>query len=307
MNAMDEHDVVIIGGGAAGVSCALECFDIKLDTVVFEAGAHAGGQLAEIPHSVRNVAAWHFASGAPLLHALEESAAILGERLRRSQTVMKVDVAQRWVEVDGNRVQARALVLATGTRRQELPGAVEGGFGGDVTYQIESRREHFAGRDVVVIGGGDSASLDALELARAGSLVHLVHRGASLTARDDVVDQVVHEPRIRDLAGWELESLGGRDRLEEVVLGRPDGRRLRIEAGGLVVKIARAPRTELVRGQIDLDGRGAVVVDRELRTSQAGAVAAGDVVADAYPRIATALGQGVLAARTVLRDLQGRR
>src|SRR5262249_27329644 len=167
----------------------LECFDIQLDTVVFEADDRAGGQLAEIPHSVRNVAAGRFADGPALRAALEESAAILGPRLRQSEPVTRVDLAQRWVEAGGVRVHARALVLATGTRRQELSAAPDGAFGGDVTYQLESRPEQFVGRDVVVIGGGDSATLDALELARAGSGVKLVHRSATLTARDDIVEQ----------------------------------------------------------------------------------------------------------------------
>jgi thioredoxin reductase (NADPH) len=302
----DDHDVIVVGGGAAGVSCALECFDIKLDIVLFESAPQPGGQLAEIPHAIRNVAAWRYGAGAPLLREFDVSAAILGERIRRSQPVTRVDLAERWVEAAGTRVSARCLVLATGTRRQELPGAPEGAFGGDVTYLVESRPGHFTGRAVVVIGGGDSATLDALELAREGCAVTLVHRGSALSARDDIVQQIRDEPRVHDLGGWELDSLHGGDRLEEVGLRSPAGERMRVPAGGLVVKIARVPRTELFRDQVELDARGAIVVDPELRTSRPGVMAAGDVVAHAYPRVATALGQGVLAARSVLRHVQGR-
>jgi thioredoxin reductase (NADPH) len=99
----------------------------------------------------------------------------------------------------------------------------------------------------------------------------------------------------------------GGDHLEEVVLRRAGGERRRLPARGLVIKIARRPRTQLFEGQLDLDHAGAIVVDEQLRTSRPGVMAAGDVVADAYPRVATALGQGVLAARTALRHLQGRR
>jgi thioredoxin reductase (NADPH) len=308
MPAENEHDVVIVGGGAAGVSCALECVDIQLDTMLFEADGRAGGQLVEIPHSVRNLAAGRFENGPALRDALEEAAALLGARLRRARAVTRVDLGERWVEVDGTRVHARALVIATGTSRQQLPAATDGAFGGAVTYQIESaRREQFVGRDVVVIGGGDSATLDALELARTGSTVKLVHRSDALSARDDIVEQLRREPRIQDLAGWELESMHGREQLDEVVLRSVDGQRLRLAAQGLVVKIARAPRTQLFRDQLELDRAGAIVVDHEMRTSRDGVVAAGDVVAGAYARVATALGQGSLAARSVLRYLQGRR
>ena len=151
-------------------------------------------------------------------------------------------------------------------------------------------------------------ALDALELARAGSSVTLVHRSQALTARHDIVEQVRREPRIDELPGWELASLEGGDRLEAVTLVRhADGERRRVEAGGLVVKVARVPRTDLFRGQIELDRAGAIVVDGDLQTSCAGVFAAGDVVSGAYARIAAAMGQGSLAARSVLRHLQGRR
>ena len=304
VRASEEHDVVIVGAGVAGLSCALECFDIRLDTVVLEADARIGGQVAEIPHSVRNLAAGRFANGAELQRALEDSAAILGARLRLAQGVVEVNLGERSVELGDARLQGRTLVLATGTRHQHLPAAPDGAFGGDVTYQLESRPGHFAGRTVAVIGGGDSGTLDALELARGGSSVKLVHRSEELSARRDIVRAVRAEPGIEDLPGWELESVSGGERLEEVVVRRADGQRRRLAVGGLVVKIARVPRTELFRGQLDLDHAGAIIVDRELYTSCPGVVAAGDVVAGAYARIGTAIGHGMLAARSALRYLQ---
>jgi thioredoxin reductase (NADPH) len=302
----EQYDVVIIGAGTAGVSCALECFDIQLDTVVFEGEAHPGGQLDEIPHSVRNLAVGPLGDGPGVRDSLEKATTILGERVRLLHPVARVDLAERWIEVDTTRVRGRALVIATGTSLQYLPAAEDGAFGGDITYSLEARPGRFEGRDVVVIGGGDSGTLDALELARGGSKVWLVHRSAALSARRDIVEQVRRESRIDELAGWELASVEGDERLEAVTLTRGgDGEQRRLEAGGLVVKIARTPRTELVRGQIELDRAGAIVVDQNLQTSRTGVFAAGDVVSGAYPRVAAAMGQGSLAARSVLRHLQG--
>lgn len=303
----EQHDVVIVGAGIAGVSCALECFDIQLDTVVFESDDRPGGQLVEIPHSVRNIAIGSSRDGPALRDSLEQSAAILGDRLRRSHPVTRVHLGERWIEVGAARIRGRALVIATGTFHQQLPAAEDGAFGGDVTYLLEARPGRFVGQNVVVIGGGDSGSLDALELAREGSRVWLVHRSEALSARHDVVEQVRCQPRIEELPGWELDSLEGAERLEAVtVVRRADGERRRLEAGGLVVKIARVPRTDLFRGQLELDRGGAIVVDREMHTSCDGVFAAGDVVADSYARIASAAGQGSLAARSVLRHLQRR-
>jgi thioredoxin reductase len=302
----EQRDVVIVGAGVAGISCGLECFDIQLDTLVFETDERAGGQLVEITHPLHNVATGSFPDGSTLRDSFEESAAILGDRLRLSHRVTRADLGERWIEVDGTRIRGRALVVATGTRAQQLPAAEEGAYGGDVTYHLEARPGQFVGRDVVVIGGGDSGTLDALELAAAGSRVTLVHRAKALTARDDVVERVHDEPRIEELPGWELDALDGSDRLEGVTLvRRADGQRRRVAAGGLVVKIARVPSTDLLRDQVDMDRAGAIVVDREMRTSRDGVFAAGDVVAGAYARVAAALGQGSLAARSVLRYLHG--
>jgi thioredoxin reductase (NADPH) len=307
MTDEESHDVVIVGGGAAGVNCALECFDIQLDTVLVEASATLGGQVSEILHSVRNVAAGRFADGRALQQALLESAEILGDRVRLSHPVTTADVDARAVEVDGVRLSGRALVVATGTRKQYLEAAPDGAFGGDVTYQLEPVLPSFAGRDVAVIGGGDSGTLDALELARRGSSVKLIHRSPNLSARPDILRQIHDQPRIEDLAGWQLEAAQGAEQLEGIVLVRPStGERRELAVQRLVVKIARTPNTQLFGGQLDLDRSGAVVVDRELRTSVAGVFAVGDVVAGAYPRVAAALGQGSLAARSVLHYLEGR-
>jgi thioredoxin reductase (NADPH) len=302
--AEEHHQVVIIGGGMAGVSCALECYDIQLDAILLETEAEVGGQITEIPFHVRNVAAGVYDNELPLPLALERSAAILGDRARRSWPVEQIDLGDRWVESTGRRLVADAIVIATGAGLRRLPAAADGDFGGDVTYELGSDLDRFAGRPVVVIGGGDNSTLDALALAQNESPVTLVHRAERLASRPDIAGQLRDDPRITELGGWELDEVHGNDRLEEVMLVRPaTGERRSVKAGGLVVKIGKAPRTELVRGQLETDRSGAIVVDETLATSRLGVFAAGDVVAGAYWRIATAIGQGSLAARSVLRHL----
>jgi thioredoxin reductase (NADPH) len=307
MTGEEHHDVVVVGGGVAGVNCALECFDIQLDTILVEASAALGGQLSEILHSVRNVAAGRFAGGRALQQALLESSEILGNRVRLAHPVTNVDLEARAIDVDGGRLSGQALVVATGTSKQYLEAAPDGAFGGDITYQLEPVLPGFAGHDAAVIGGGDSATLDALALAHTGSSVKLIHRSPDLSARQDITRQIHDHPGIEDLPGWELEAAHGAERLESIVLVQPStGERRELAVQRLVVKIARAPNTALFAGQLDIDRSGAVVVDRELRTSRAGVFAVGDVVSGAYPRVAAALGQGSLAARSVLHYLEGR-
>ncbi|HEX6393508.1 MAG TPA: NAD(P)/FAD-dependent oxidoreductase [Acidimicrobiales bacterium] len=301
-----QHDLVIIGGGTAGVSAALECHDIQLDVVLLEARPVLGGQLVEIDHPVRNVATGRYANGPQLQAGLQASAEDLADRVMTDHAVTAANVAEGWVEAGGRRVRGRALLIASGSAPEHLPVAVEGAFGGDVTYHVENDPDHFAGRPVVVIGGGDSATLDALFLASKGSSVILAHRAESLSARHDIAAGVRAEKRIEDLPGWEVDSVSGGERLEEVVLmNHATGARRTVPAGGLVVKISRRPCTEPFRGQVDLDRRGFVRTDGELRSSRRGVFAAGDVVSGSYWRVSNALGHGSLVSRTILRYLQG--
>ena len=299
------YDLVVIGGGPAGVNAALECSDINLEVVLLEAKAALGGQLTEISHPVRNVATGWYAGGAALQEQLEGVAKLLGDRVRLEHPVSAAGLADGWVEAAGQRFRAKAVLIASGTAPERLPVAPDGAFGGDVTYQIESDPDRFNGRPVVVVGGGDSASLDALALAPAASSVILAHRSDRLTARHDIVARLRAEQKVEDLPGWEVESLRGDDRLEEVTLLHPaTGERRTMKAGGLVVKISRDPYTQPFRGQLELDHRGFVVTDRELRTSAPGVFAAGDVVSGAYWRVSSALGQGSLVSRAILGFLQ---
>jgi thioredoxin reductase (NADPH) len=307
MGTEQQHDVVVVGGGPAGVSAALECVNNQLDTVLLEAGPALGGQLVEIPFDVRNLATGWYADGRVLQSGLQRSAEFLADRVLLRHPVSSASLAERWVDVDGLRFRGSAIVIVSGSRRQQLPAAADGSFCGDVTYQLETRPDGFRGRPVIVVGGGDSATLDALELAATASTVMLVHPSEALTARRDIVARVCAEPRIVDLAGWEVETVRGGEHLEEVTLVRPSrGDRRTVAAAGLVVKISRVPCTEPYRSQVELDRRGFVVADSELRTSCEGVFAAGDVVAGAYWRVAFALGQGMLAARSVLRYLEAR-
>ena len=298
------HDVAVIGAGAAGVSAAIECYDIKLDVVLLESANGVGGQIDQIPHAVRNVAPAPDGNEA-LVDALARHASTLGDRLQLDRTVTRVDLADGIIETGTHRYRARSVLVATGSRRRELDNAPDGSFGGDVTYLVEPHRARFAGLPMAVFGGGDSALLDALELAETGSPVTLVHRSPRFTARSDVVERVRSEGRITEMAGWTLDTIVGSDRVKGIDILEPkSGEHRRLEVAGVVLKLGRTPCTDLVRGQVELGTHGGIAVNGDLRTSDPRTFAAGDVIDGAYERIATAIGQGSLAARSILNFLE---
>lgn len=298
------HDVVVIGAGAAGVSAAIECFDIQLDVLVLEATSKVGGQIDQIPHTVRNVATALEGNDA-LVDALARHASIVGDRLKFDQTVTRLDLAAGLVDAGTHRYRTRCVLVATGSRRRELENAPDGSFGGDVTYLVEPHLARFAGLPMAVFGGGDSAALDALALAATGSPVTLVHRSPLLTARRDLVERVRAESRITEMAGWNLDKLVGSDRLAGIdVSDFSTGEHQRLDVRGVVLKLGRSQRVDLVRDQLNLGVRGGIAVDADLRTSDPRTFAAGDVVEGAYERITTAAGQGSLAARSIVTYLK---
>jgi thioredoxin reductase (NADPH) len=298
------HDVIVIGAGVAGVSTAIECSDIQLDVLLLENADRVGGQIEEVPHTMRNVVT-SAEGNDKLLAALAEHASTLGDRLRLGEPVRSLDLSTGTVETGDRSYRAKSVLIATGSRRRELGIAPDGSFGGDVTYLIEPQLQRFAGRPMVVVGGGDSAALDALALADAGSPVTLVHRSPQLSSRHDIVARLRASNRITDLAGWDVDELVGGDQLRTVKVSNPTtGERREIEAGGIDLKLGREKRVELVKGQVELGTHGGITVDAALRTSSPKTFAAGDVTEGAYERVATATGEGSLAAHSILSYLQ---
>ncbi|MDM7914183.1 MAG: NAD(P)/FAD-dependent oxidoreductase [Candidatus Eisenbacteria bacterium] len=191
--------------------------------------------------------------------------------------------------------------------------------------EILPDRERFAGLSVAVVGGGDSACLDALELAPIAREVHLISRSPALRARTDIQRAVLAEPKIERWSGWEIRALAGTDPLESMTIAEaasriggavtdPTGTRDSAGAAGasllreiavdaIVVKIGFAPNTEAFRDKIACNEAGEVLADRGGRTNVPGVFAIGDVVAGSVWRVAAAVGSGVTVVPAIQQHL----
>jgi thioredoxin reductase (NADPH) len=297
-------ELVIVGAGPCGVSAALWAKSLGLESLLLERGARAGGQLLNVHFVPTNVAAAATLVGTSLAARLGEQLAEMGIDVRYQADVAAIEDGPTLRLSDGTRVEAQAVLIASGVRRRHLgvPGERElEGLG--VTYSATQDRAALAGEDVAVVGGGDAAFENALLLSAAGCRVTLVVR-ATPRARPDFRDRVAADPRIEVLEHTRVITIEGEGQVEQVVVMGDRGR-FPLPVGGVVVKVGVLPNSEWCAGAIDRDAEGYVKVDESFTTSRTRVWAAGDVTRPPLFGIAVAAGQGALAVAAIRAALLG--
>ncbi|HEX8560464.1 MAG TPA: FAD-dependent oxidoreductase [Pyrinomonadaceae bacterium] len=296
------HDVIIIGAGPAGLSAALWCDELGLDTLVIERAAEVGGQLLRVYNPVENYLGARARDGRELRDLFAAQAEGREFDLWTEAEIESVDLKAKRVRLrSGEELQSIALVIATGVRRRRLGVPGEEEFAGRGVLESGTlERDTVAGEDVLVVGGGDAAAENALLLAEVCPTVTLVHRGRSLGARAEFAERVRGDHRITVFAETTLRAILGRERVEAVELLRAGALKpLRMAVRGVLVRVGVEPNTELFAGQLHTDERGYVVVTGEQETSAAMVFAVGDVSNPLAPTISGAAGAGATAAKVI--------
>jgi thioredoxin reductase len=294
------RELVVVGAGPAGVSAALWARSRNLDVLVLELGSGPGGQLHQIHFEPREIAGWLTGGGHALASAYARQLAEAGVLVRYGAEAQSLGVRDGLVLhlTNGERVSARAVLVATGTRRRLLgvPGEREFEDRG-VSHSATRDRDALAGRDTVVVGGGDAAVENALMLAELGGRITLLARGA-LRARAEFRDRLSREPRIRVIEHTRVLEITGGDRVERVRVSGPEGEQA-LACEAVVVKVGVVPNTEWCRESLAHDAEGYLLVDARLATSVPGVWAAGDVVRPLLPAVPVATGHGALAVAAI--------
>ena len=300
------RELVVVGAGPAGVSAALWARSRNLDVLVLEIGSGPGGQLHQIHFEPREIAGWLSGGGHALASAYARQLAETGVPVRygaAAQALGLLDGPALHL-TSGERVRARAVLVATGARRRLLgvPGEREFEDRG-VSYSATRDRDGLAGRDAVVVGGGDAAAENALLLAALGGHITLLARDA-LRARVEFRSRLAREPLIRVVEHTRVLEIAGGDRVQQLRVHGPGGEQV-IACDAVVVKVGVVPNTEWCRESLAHDDEGYLRVDSRLATSAPGVWAAGDVVRPLLPSVPVATGHGALAVaaiRAALRD-----
>jgi thioredoxin reductase (NADPH) len=201
----------------------------------------------------------------------------------------------------GERLTSRAIIIATGVRRRKLNVPGEEVFEGNGVIESGSNeKEKARDKKVVIAGGGDAALENALILAEFASEVWVVHRRSQLSARPEFIDHANQHPRIKFRFETIVNSISGGERVEEVQLTNTETGSVETIATDIVLaRIGVEPNTEFLKGSINLDSKGYVLINSNCETSADGIYAVGDAANPVSPTIITAAGMGAAAAKAV--------
>jgi thioredoxin reductase (NADPH) len=304
------HDVLIIGAGPAGLSAALWCDELGLDTLVLEENEQVGGQLLSIYGPVEDYPGVRANNGREFLERFSESVGEADFDLWTNVEIESVDLKAKRVTLrSGEALPSIAIIIATGVRRRQLgiPGEKE--FVGHGIIESANRdRNEVAGKDVCVIGGGDAAAENALLLVDVCPTVTLVHRGKTLRARPTFTQQLQGQHCITVFPESVVTRILGGEKVEAVEILRKDALQpFQMAVQGVVIRIGVVPNSELFREQLQLDNQGYALVTSQHETNVANVFAIGDVSNPLAPTISGASGAGATAAKVIASRLSGSR
>lgn len=293
------HDIIIIGAGPAGLTAAIYARRASKSVLILEKSSF-GGQMTFSPR-IENYPGFVSVSGTELADALVEQALSQGAEVELeevSSIVLNPD-GTKTVKTDCGEHGARAVIIATGAKHRLLGAKGETDYiGNGISFCAVCDGAFHAGRNIAVIGGGNSALQEALLLADLCSSVTVIQNLESFTGESRLVEQLNAKPNVKAIFGTTVsEFYGENGELKGLVAKRvSDGSESRLDFDGVFVAIGLAPDTELAEGVAERDKFGYIVSDEKCLTATDGIFVAGDCRTKGVRQIATAVADGAASA-----------
>ncbi|MBU0510335.1 MAG: thioredoxin-disulfide reductase [Chloroflexi bacterium] len=299
---------LIIGSGPAGLAAALYTARANMTPLVLS-GMELGGQVA-ITHLVENYPGFPDGiSGPDLVENFQKQAERFGARIE-FDSVTAVDLSQRPFRVTayGGEYLAESLILATGAtpRHLDIPGEKEF-TGRGVSYCATCDGHFFQGKEVVVIGGGDSALEEGLFLTRFANTVTIIHRRDELRAGAILQKRAFDNPKVKFIWDTVPTEIVGQGIVNALRLhNKKTGQESEFPTDGLFIFIGHIPNNELYQGHLEMDENGYLIVDKYMQTSVPGVFAAGESADSHFRQVITSAGMGAAAGMQAIRFLEER-
>lgn len=305
------YDIIVIGGGPAGLTAGLYAGRSKLKTLIIEKDV-AGGQISgtafveNYPGSIENP------TGMGLSERMEEQAKKYAEVVFENVKEVNLEGEVKTVKTDSNEYQAKVIIISTGAKHRSLdvPGEKEFANRG-VSYCATCDGPFYQGLDIYVVGGGDSALEEANYLTRYGKSVTIIHRRDEFRASGVVVDNVKNNPKIKFEYDSVVKEIRGDKEVEELVLENVKTKEEKIiknEDGspiGVFVFIGNIAQTEIFEGKIKMEN-GYIITDEDMKTEIEGVFAVGDTRKKTVRQAVTAASDGCIAAVVANRYLESK-
>ena len=295
---MEKLSIAIIGGGPAGLAAGIYASRGGANVKLFEE-LFPGGQIVKT-HKVEN---YPGLTGGPdgyaLAAALEKHAAEFDlPVVYGSVADLKLAETEKTFTVNGEDYAADAVILCMGAGPRKLGHPDEDRFvGAGISYCATCDGAFYRGKDVAIVGGGDTAVADALYLSALCNKVYLIHRRDQFRAAATLVDRVKRAENVELVLNSTVAGLSGEDKLSSVTVEDKFTHEMReLPVSGLFVAVGILPRTELVKEQVELDGGGFIITDKNMQTSIPGVFAAGDIRNTPLRQVVTACADGAVAA-----------
>ena len=306
---MKKENIIIIGSGPAGLTAALYTARAQLEPLVIS-GNQLGGQIS-ITSEVENYPGFpQGTTGPELVQLMQQQAERFGARLLIDEvTEVSLKGGPPFsVKTYADTYTADAVIVTVGAsaRRLGVPGE-EQFIGRGVSYCATCDGFFFRDKEVLVVGGGDSAIEEGLFLTRFATQVQVVHRRQELRAGETLKRRALANQKISFLLDTVVEEIRGNGKVEAVRLRDLKSDQVReLSTDGVFIFIGHDPNSQLFAGQLDMDDQGYLVVDRKMMTNIPGVFAAGEIMDPIYRQIATSVGQGCAAAMMAERWLESR-
>lgn len=295
---MAQYDLIIIGGGPAGITAGIYASRKKLRTLLITKDFL--GQVG-LSWRIENYPGFSRINGRDLLKSFYNHLTKNEIEIKNYEEAMKIEELNPGfkVKTKENEFNSLAVIISTGAMPKKLDIKNEDKFiGQGISYCLTCDEKAFEGQKVAVIGGGNAGAEAAIELLNFASEIYLLEYLENLTCDEILQEEITNQPKIKVMSGIEILSFEGENELQKIIYKERKTEEIKeLEVKGCFVEIGAKPNTELVKELVNLNEKGEIIVNpKTMETSKKGIFACGDVCDFCYKQIVIATGQGALAA-----------